>query len=119
MHVNLNKHPATYDVDFYIGRKVAVMEESYSNMQEMFKEILKIQKEGGGAENFKPVLKKAALELVRLKLAAKAQVDAIEQQKTATAESKAHLDESNLRLQNLLYEKNYYSKEIATCLTYK
>jgi len=96
-----------------------IMEESCTNIQVMFKEILKVKQEGGGAEKFKSLLRDAALELVRLKLAAKSKVDEIEQQKAATAESKAQADESNLRLQNLLYEKNYYNKEIAACLAFK
>jgi hypothetical protein len=95
------------------------MEESCMTIQETLKEILKVKQDGGGSDKLKPLLKDAALELVRLRLAAKAKVEQIEEQKAITAESKAHVNVSNLRLQNLLYEKNYYNKEIAACLAFK
>ena len=96
-----------------------MVEEACTDIQEKLKRILKTKQDGGGAEELKPLLRDAALELVRLKMAAHAKVDEYEQQKEATAKSKALADESNLRLQNLLYEKNYYNKEIAACLAFK
>ena len=50
----------------------------------------------------------------RLRLCTKYQIEEIEEHKAKTAESKAEVDATSLQLQNLLYEKNYYIKEIAT-----
>ena len=55
----------------------------------------------------------------RLRLATRKEVEEVELQKTKTAESKAEADLTSLQLQNLLYEKNYYNKEIATCRSFE
>ena len=47
------------------------------------------------------------------------EVEDVELQKNSTADSKAESDLSSLQLQNLLYEKNYYSKEIASCRSFQ
>ena len=55
----------------------------------------------------------------RLRAAARHQIEEGEALKAKTAESKAEVDLSSLQLQNLLYEKNYYKKEIASCQSFR
>lgn len=55
----------------------------------------------------------------RLRLAAKQLIEEGEILKAKTADSKAEVDLTSLQLQSLLYEKNYYNKEIASCRSFK
>lgn len=64
------------------------------------------------------LLTRTATNLIKLRQAAKNQVEEVERRKTQTAQSKSDVEVSNLQLQNLLYEKNYYTKEIATCRSF-
>ncbi|KAK9807675.1 hypothetical protein WJX72_005906 [[Myrmecia] bisecta] len=56
-----------------------------------------------------------ALQLIELREISRAVVFSTEELKDTTAAAKARLDQSNLQLQNLLYEKNHYINEIKAC----
>ena len=96
-----------------------VMEQQCGVVKNLLKEILAVKRSGAESAELKPLLTKAALEVVKLRLTARQQVEKVEEHKAQTAESKAEVDQSNLQLQNLLYEKNYYTKELASCRSFE
>jgi THO complex subunit 5 len=55
------------------------------------------------------------MRLLGLKEACKRQCLRVEELKEQTSQAKHGLESSDLELQNLLYEKQYYEKEIFTC----
>ena len=95
------------------------MEQQCGVVKNLLKEILAVKRSGAESAELKPLLTKAALEVVKLRLTAREQVEVFEEHKAQTAESKAEVDQSNLQLQNLLYEKNYYTKELASCRSFE
>jgi THO complex subunit 5 len=62
---------------------------------------------------------KGQLQLLAVKEAHKRKCLQVEDMKEETARAKQSLEASDLALQNLLYEKQYYEKEIFTCRSFK
>lgn len=81
--------------------------------------ISEAKSRGAGRAELKSLLSQAALGLIKLRQAARRQVEEVEAHKTETLRSKADVEASNLALQNLLYEQNYYAKEIASCRSFR
>lgn len=82
-------------------------------------DVVEAKRSGVEKADLKTLLSQTAVQIVKLRQAAKQQVEDVEQHKSDTAQSRAEVDVSNLQLQNLLYEKNYYTKEIATCKNFR
>lgn len=95
------------------------MDKTCLSLLDLLQETATAKKEGASKLELKRLLTQAAVEIVKLRQNAREQVDAVEESKAVTAESKHEVDQSNLQLQNLLYEKNYYNKEIASCQNFK
>ena len=120
------------------------MQESCSTLKLLLKEALRLSRHGIEQEELKIVLASTAVEIIRLvavfvvqsgieqyimmplilgscrlRLSTKQQIEEVEVQKAKTADSKTLVDASSLQLQSLLYEKNYYNKEIASCRSFQ
>ena len=68
--------------------------------------------------NAKDVASKGLISLLRCRAANKAAAHHVEALKEETAQGRQSLESDDLVLQNLLYEKRYYEKEIAACRGY-
>lgn len=81
--------------------------------------LLAAATDGAEANSLQDACQAGKLLLMEMKEANRTQCERMEALREDTAESKGELEALNLKLQNLLYEKSYYQKEIATCEDFK
>ena len=95
------------------------MEQVCSDAMAQLREIVAAKARGAERTELKELLAHTAIQLIKLRQAAKAQVEEVETFKANTTQCKSDVEISSLQLQNLLYEKNYYLKEIASCRNFQ
>ena len=88
-------------------------------LQEILIEIQKLKQDGAPLGILKKQLAKATLQFIQFRLNARQIVEENENAKAATAVLKMEVDQHNMQLQGLLYEKNHYNKEIASCNSFR
>ena len=73
----------------------------------------------GGAKALQEAVTKGVLVLLQLKEDSRKKALEAEGHREETAQFKGRLEQAHLQLQNLLYEKEYYEKEIHACQSYQ
>lgn len=76
-------------------------------------------KHDGAPPDWQSALAAGALRILDLKRAHRNLCDSTEALRDDTSLAKTLLDQSSLQLQNLLYEKQHYEKEISSCRAFK
>eukprot|EP00887_Chlorella_sp_A99_P005185 scaffold1.g5185.t1 len=71
--------------------------------------------EAGGSQDWQA----GAVRILELRRAHRELCERTEEERQKTSDAKTQLDQSSLQLQNLLYEKQRYEKEIASCRAFK
>ncbi len=84
-------------------------------LREAVKQALQQLSEDEEDRNLAPVLKEGLNALLVLRSAHRSYCDKTENLKEVTADAKSTLDETNLQLQNLVYERKHYTNEIFAC----
>jgi hypothetical protein len=110
--------------DPILGRKrkyTAALERTNQPLQELQQLTLQIieKKKQGKPTALQPLLLKCSTICIDLKENNRAVHQEIETRKEETSSHKKKLDQLNLQLQNLLYEKNYLTKEIFLCKEFR
>lgn len=82
-------------------------------------ELLAAKTLGQAPEDWGAATADGVLRLLKLKAAHRALCEATEALREATGDAKSRLDQSSLQLQNLLYEKQHYEREIASCRAFR
>ena len=82
-------------------------------LADVFEQLLAIKLDDGVPDE--PALAAGVLKLLELKQAHRALCESTEALREETALAKAGLDQSSLQLQNLLYERGHYDREIRDC----
>ncbi|GAX73452.1 hypothetical protein CEUSTIGMA_g904.t1 [Chlamydomonas eustigma] len=91
------------------------MESEISNLRKIASELI-VSKDPSSLKN---ITSDGLLSILRLKAANKSLAHATEELKEETSKSKGSLEAADLHLQNLLYEKQYYEKEINACRSFQ
>lgn len=78
-------------------------------------ELLGARREGPLPEEAGAAFTLGAQRVLELKAAHRALCESTDTAREAAAEAKVALDQSSLQLQNLLYEKGHYEKEVSSC----
>jgi THO complex subunit 5 len=91
------------------------MESEISNLRKIASELVLCK----DPSNVKNRTSDGLLSILRLKAANKSLAHATEDLKEETSKSKGSLEAADLQLQNLLYEKQYYEKEINACRSFQ
>ncbi|KAG1669247.1 hypothetical protein FOA52_003284 [Chlamydomonas sp. UWO 241] len=91
------------------------MEEQLGKLRELATELAA----GGDAAKVKALASRGSLSLLRLRSENKSLAHGTEDLKEETAKAKAALEADDLALQNLLYEKQYYEKEVRSCRSFQ
>lgn len=73
----------------------------------------------GGALQIKESATHGALKILELKSVHRLLCESTEALREGTVDAKTHLDQASLHLQNLIYEKHHYEKEIASCTSFR
>lgn len=97
-------------------------ETSPEALASVFEGLIK-QKQGSIVVNeesdYEPALKQAAIMILELRALLREKCEETESLREKTAVARTTLDESSLKLKNLAYEKDHYSKETQTCLSFR
>ncbi|CAL8464312.1 g3847 [Coccomyxa elongata] len=88
-------------------------------LKQVAAEMLACKKRGASAEEANALLMKGLVCLTEIKAANRTLCEETERVRDLTAEAKAQFDTAELSLQNLLYEKRHYLKEIRACKAYR
>ena len=84
----------------------------------MFDELLFAKQEKDAAA-LQQAFMAGAVKILELKEAHRVMCEATEALRQGNVDDKTHLDQSSLQLQNLLYEKHHYEREIASCTSFR
>lgn len=82
---------------------------------EFFEALLQARRDGDLPADLQPVFSSGAARILELKAKHRQLCESTDELREAANQAKQALDTSSLQLQNLLYEKQHYDKEIATC----
>ena len=85
-------------------------------LREAIKQGLQLVGEGADKEALDLVLKEGLNALLVLRAAHRAYCDETEKLREVTASAKSTLDETNLQLQNLIYERRHYTRNFDRCM---
>lgn len=88
------------------------MSADYNQLRQLASVLSDLQSNSSAKESFPTLAEKGLHLLLALKTDFKGHCLQAEAAKETTAASKAQLEQANLQLQNLLYERQYYEKEI-------
>ena len=84
-------------------------------LRDAVEQALRLAAEGKKPENIAPALKEGLNALLVLRSAHRDYCDDTESLRELTTTAKSTLDETNLQLQNLVYERRHYANEIYAC----
>lgn len=90
-----------------------------SSLRALAQEVMDVSTNPLGLGDIKDLQHQGMLLLLQLKEDTRSQAFEADRQKEETSKSKKQLEEAHLSLQNLLYEKQYYEKEIQANLSYR
>ncbi len=82
-------------------------------------EIMQRKRARADAAELRDLGAKAQMAVLALRDSSKRHALRVEELKDETGASKAELEQADLALQNLLYEKQYYEKEIRSCRAFQ
>ena len=91
------------------------MEKPAAVLREALQQGTQIAGESKDSQGLASVIKEGLNALLVLRSAHRDSCDETEKLKEVTANAKSTLDETNLQLQNLIYERTHYSNEIYSC----
>ena len=81
-----------------------------------FTDLLQARREDSLPADATALSAAGAVKILELKSAHRQLCESTDALRVAASEAKSQLDSSSLQLQNLLYERQHYEKEIASCL---
>jgi hypothetical protein len=90
-----------------------------STMQDILVSLLTRRKAGEPGANLKEGVVESTRLILEVKNLLRSTFNDLEDLREGTADAKTRLDRANLQLQNQLYERNYYAKEIKSCHSFK
>jgi THO complex subunit 5 len=99
-------------------RKNEAISSDVSKLRELVTSAFENYKQGNKEDSLQN-LQQVTLEIISLKQDNRDFQTNAEQLKTTVTQEKIKLDQLNLQLQNLLYEKNHLKKEIVECRDFK
>lgn len=88
------------------------------HLGEIFDQLFK-SKSGGDADAIHDLSTSGAVQILELKETHRRLCENNESLRESTSDSKVQLDQTTLQLQNLLYEKHHYEKEIRSCTSFR
>lgn len=88
-------------------------------MQDTFLSLLARKTAGKSGSDLKEGVAEGTRLILEVKNLLRSTFNSLEELREGTADAKIRLDHANLQLQNHLYERNYYAKEIKTCHSFK
>lgn len=91
------------------------MDEAFSALEEAAAQVLQACQDGPSS---KAVARAGSLAIINLKRQNRELFDDVEMKRQRTSEAKQHMEKINLQLENLLYERNHYEKEINSCRSF-
>jgi hypothetical protein len=94
---------------------VAVEADAPLAVGEFFTQLLQARRDGALPADVQGVFSAGAVRILELKAAHRQLCESTDALREAAGEAKSQLDQSSLQLQNLLYERQHYEKEIASC----
>src|SRR5689334_12652969 len=104
-------------------RKVPPTVDQTKNLSEILKEtskeILSAKEKNDSVDNLRKLITKSSLLFLELKQANRETFTEVENKKVDHQKEKVKLDQLNLQLQNLLYEKAHLKREIQACKDFK
>lgn len=89
------------------------------DLKQTLTQIIALKKADGSTEQYQQLLANASLLAIKIRLGAKQVVGETERIKVETAALRDEADQHDMLLQSLLYEKNHYNKEIASCRSFR
>lgn len=96
-----------------------VMEEELKGLRHIASAIVGAKRASGNQGELRKLASDGLLQILKLKDENKRLCFQVEESKEETARSRQALEQSDLVLQNLLYEKQYYVKEIMACRAFQ
>jgi hypothetical protein len=94
---------------------VAVEADAPLAVGEYVTQLLQARRDGALPADVQGVFSAGAVLILELKAAHRQLCESTDALREAAGEAKSQLDQSSLQLQNLLYERQHYEKEIASC----
>ena len=94
---------------------VAVEADAPLAVGDFFTQLVQARRDGDLPADIQGVFAAGAVRILELKAAHRQLCESTDELREAAAEAKSQLDQSSLQLQNLLYERQHYEKEIASC----
>mmetsp|Transcript_37376 Transcript_37376/g.83177 ORF Transcript_37376/g.83177 Transcript_37376/m.83177 type:complete len:438 (+) Transcript_37376:84-1397(+) len=95
------------------------MEEELARVCSIAAELVAGKQASASSDKFKALAAEGLLTLLRLRKNNRILAQSTEELKEDTSKAKTHLEQADLQLQNLLYEKQYYEKEIRSCRSFR
>lgn len=117
LYINLPKspQPARQDSDRTATMEVAIESEAPLAVGEFFDALVRARRDEALPDDPQQVFSSGACKLLELKAAHRRLCENTDALREAASEAKSQLDDSSLQLQNLLYERQHYEKEIGSC----
>ena len=94
---------------------VAVEADAPLAVGDFFTQLLQARRDGALPADVQGVFSAGAVRILGLKAAHRQLCENTDALREAAGEAKSQLDQSSLQLQNLLYERQHYEKEISSC----
>lgn len=94
---------------------MAEMEEAFASLTDAAAKVLQAASEGVPA---KSAGREGSLAVISLKRLNRELFEDVEAKRQRTTDAKQLMEKTNLQLENLLYEKNHYEKEIHSCRSF-
>lgn len=91
------------------------MDEDCQQLRRVAEKILELRKAGSSSETIRDATSQGLVLVLQLKDSNKSLSMHTEELRASTSDKKNEIDQSNLQLQNLQYEKQYYEREIRAC----
>ncbi|EFN59280.1 hypothetical protein CHLNCDRAFT_137610 [Chlorella variabilis] len=95
--------------------EVAIESEAPLAVGEFFDALVRARRDEALPDDPQQVFSSGACKLLELKAAHRRLCENTDALREAASEAKSQLDDSSLQLQNLLYERQHYEKEIGSC----
>lgn len=94
------------------------MDGEWSQFKQVTELLLQMKRSGAATDKIHGIAEKGVLGLLAMRESHRQLCLQVEQLREETSVYRRDLDQSNLQLQNLLYEKQYYEKEIQACRSF-
>eukprot|EP00879_Flechtneria_rotunda_P011379 GHRR01011885.1.p1 GENE.GHRR01011885.1~~GHRR01011885.1.p1 ORF type:complete len:416 (+),score=151.79 GHRR01011885.1:217-1464(+) len=95
------------------------MQDSFKNLSDFAETIVELKKAESSAAKIKAACCAGSVHLLRCRELARHAALEAEQIREQTAMQRNQLDHDSLQLHNLVYEQQYYDKEVASCRTFQ